>query len=161
MRLWSLSPRLLDSAGLVACWRESLLALKVLRGRTRGYTRHPQLIRLRALDDPVLGVRAYLAGLADEADARGYSFNRRLIEAQSEDCAPQLDAAHALASLTGTVPVTVGQVDYEWHHLRAKLLSRRPAWLTDLEASGLLNGPLPLHPLFTAIAGDVEPWEIT
>ncbi|HWP85543.1 MAG TPA: pyrimidine dimer DNA glycosylase/endonuclease V, partial [Terriglobia bacterium] len=37
MRLWSLHPSLLDSKGLVALWREALLAQKVLRGETKGY----------------------------------------------------------------------------------------------------------------------------
>ena len=48
MRIWSLHPSLLDRRALVACWRETLLAQKVLRGLTRGYTNHPQLIRFRA-----------------------------------------------------------------------------------------------------------------
>ncbi|WP_343214776.1 pyrimidine dimer DNA glycosylase/endonuclease V, partial [Dokdonella sp.] len=40
MRLWSLHPRYLDPQGLVALWREALLAKAVLRGETRGYTQH-------------------------------------------------------------------------------------------------------------------------
>ena len=81
MRIWSLHPCLLDRRALVACWRETLLAQKVLRGLTRGYTNHPQLIRFRAHPQPLEAVAAYLSGLADEADARGYSFNRALIAA--------------------------------------------------------------------------------
>lgn len=81
MRIWSLHPSLLDRRALVACWRETLLAQKVLRGLTRGYTNHPQLIRFRAHPQPLEAVAAYLSGLADEADARGYSFNRALIGA--------------------------------------------------------------------------------
>ena len=37
MRLWSLHPRCLDAKGLVALWREGLLAQEVLRGKTRDY----------------------------------------------------------------------------------------------------------------------------
>ena len=84
MRIWSLHPPLLDRRALVACWRETLLAQKVLRGLTRGYTNHPQLIRFRAHPQPLEAVAAYLSGLADEADARGYSFNRALIGAGEE-----------------------------------------------------------------------------
>lgn len=36
MRLWSLHPNCLDAQGLVALWREALLAQAVLRGQTRG-----------------------------------------------------------------------------------------------------------------------------
>ncbi len=51
MRLWSLHPSHLDSRGLVALWREALLAQKVLRGLTRGYKHHPQLARFRSPKD--------------------------------------------------------------------------------------------------------------
>ena len=47
MRLWTLHPKYLDARGLVALWRESLLAQAVLAGRTRGYRSHPQLERFR------------------------------------------------------------------------------------------------------------------
>jgi hypothetical protein len=76
MRIWSIHPRFLDGKGLVACWRETLLAQAVLAGRTRGYTRHPQLVRFRAQADPPGVIGAYLAAVADEADARGYRFRR-------------------------------------------------------------------------------------
>ena len=36
MRLWSLHPRYLDAKGLVALWREGLLAQAVLKGQTKG-----------------------------------------------------------------------------------------------------------------------------
>jgi hypothetical protein len=45
MRLWSLHPSLLDAKGLVALWREALLAQKVLQGGTTGSRFHPQLQR--------------------------------------------------------------------------------------------------------------------
>lgn len=64
MRIWSLHPCLLDRRALVACWRETLLAQKVLRGLTRGYTNHPQLIRFRAHPQPLEAVAAYLSRLA-------------------------------------------------------------------------------------------------
>lgn len=64
VRIWSLHPAQLDRQGLLACWRETLLAQAVLLGRTRGYTRHPQLERFRALPDPVGAVGRYLVDLA-------------------------------------------------------------------------------------------------
>lgn len=70
VRIWSLHPAQLDRQGLLACWRETLLAQAVLLGRTRGYTRHPQLERFRALPDPVGAVGRYLVDLAAEAAAR-------------------------------------------------------------------------------------------
>src|SRR3546814_11666857 len=75
------SPEQLDVRGLVACWRETLLAQMVLQGLTKGYTRHPQLVRFRATDDPVRATATYLHSVADEADARTYSFNRALLVA--------------------------------------------------------------------------------
>ena len=35
MRLWSLNPKYLDTQGLLAVWREALLAQQVLRGKTK------------------------------------------------------------------------------------------------------------------------------
>lgn len=79
MRIWSVHPSLLDAKGLVACWRETLLAQKVLQGLTQGYKNHPQLDRFKASPDPLVAVCAYLHGLADEAERRGYNFNRSLV----------------------------------------------------------------------------------
>src|SRR5262245_37397839 len=77
MRLWSLHPSYLDAKGLVACWRESLLAKAVLSGRTRGYRSHPQLHRFRSHRDPIAAINEYLRALYNEAVVRGYEFDRR------------------------------------------------------------------------------------
>ncbi|MFD5225873.1 pyrimidine dimer DNA glycosylase/endonuclease V [Microbacterium sp. NPDC058342] len=140
MRLWSVHPHQLDRAALIACWREALLAQAVLAGRTRGYQRHPQLERFRAGAEPVRLVGAYLSGIADEADARGYRFDRNRI----------LAPARPDASLA----VTTGQLDLEWAHLGAKLEQRSP---TDAER-WRRESPAP-HPLFHVVAGEVEAWE--
>lgn len=140
MRIWSLHPEHLDRAALVACWRETLLAQAVLAGRTRGYRQHPQLERFRDRSDPLATVGAYLAGIADEADARGYRFDRSRI----------LSTAVADAS----IPVTDGQLALEWAHLGAKLLVRSPA---DAERWRVAEpGP---HPLFHVVHGDIATWE--
>jgi hypothetical protein len=72
MRLWTIHPRYLDSQGLVALWRESLLARGALRGKTRGYRHHPQLARFLAHPSPRYAIKAYLAAIHTEATARGY-----------------------------------------------------------------------------------------
>jgi len=79
MRLWSLHPRCLDTKGLLAAWREALLAQKVLDGRTSGYRNHPQLDRFRACPDPLLMIGLFLSEIADEASRRQYSFDRTKI----------------------------------------------------------------------------------
>ena len=84
MRLWSLHPRYLDPQGLVALWREALLARAVLRGKTRGYRNHPQLARFRAHRSPRAAISAYLGAVHDEAVQRGYSFDARKIGSQRE-----------------------------------------------------------------------------
>ena len=109
MRIWSLHPEYLDRQGLVACWRESLLAQKVLAGQTVGYTRHPQLARFRVLDDPLAGIGSYLQGLADEAVRRGYRFDVTRIQKPDQGL---------------TLTVTRGQLDVEASHLLAKLKER-------------------------------------
>lgn len=139
MRLWSLHPAHLDRQGLIACWREALLAQKVLAGLTTGYRSHPQLIRFRAADGPLAAVSAYLSGLAEEADARGYRFDRTKIHDGS---------GHA------QLPVTTGQLDFEAQHLAAKLALRSPA-----EADRLADARPRTHPLFRLGPGPIEDWE--
>ncbi len=76
MRLWSLHPSILDRAALVACWREALLAQKVLAGETRGYTRHPQLERFRASPEPLDAIGHFLGELRAEATSAGVPLRR-------------------------------------------------------------------------------------
>ena len=52
MRIWSLHPKYLDTKGLVALWRETLLAKHVLEGKTKGYRNHPQLDRFKKAQNP-------------------------------------------------------------------------------------------------------------
>ena len=75
MRLWSLHPKYLDPKGLVAVWREGLLALKVLKGETAGYQHHPQLGRFRLQKRPVETVEAYLWQIYLESRRRSYRFD--------------------------------------------------------------------------------------
>ena len=168
MRIWSLHPCLLDRRALVACWRETLLAQKVLRGLTRGYTNHPQLIRFRAHPQPLEAVAAYLSGLADEADARGYSFNRALIGAgenstgknssgkndTDKNCADK--AGNPYASVA-RIPVPLGQLEYELAFLRHKVAGRDPEWEHRLSERLAACA----HPLFEVVPGAIEPWEKT
>lgn len=53
MRLWSLHPKYLDTIGLVALWREALLAKHVLAGLTKGYKNHSQLTRFKKVKFPL------------------------------------------------------------------------------------------------------------
>lgn len=141
MRLWSLHPRYLDAKGLVACWREGLLARKVLLGGTRGYTNHPQLERFRLQDDPVSFIDAYLNAICDEAEHRSYSFDRTKIDTPT---------------IRRKIKVTSGQIAHEWSHLKAKLRSRDTNWLESLE-----DEEPAAHPLFRIVEGGVESWERT
>lgn len=140
MRLWSLHPQYLDARGLVALWREALLAQAVLCDETRGYRHHPQLERFRGSRDPLDTIGAYLREVGREAERRGYRFD-----------ASRIRRPDAMASL----PVTSGQVALEWKHLLAKLAVRDPARyerLRDVTAHAC-------HPLFRAVRGEVEAWE--
>lgn len=141
MRIWSLHPRYLDRQGLTACWRETLLAQAVLAGRTRGYQSHPQLERFRAQDDPLGAVCWYLHGIADEADARGYRYDRGRVDRVPDPVA--------------TIEVTTGQRDLEWAWLRSKLAQRSP----EVVARWASVERPDLHPLFTPVDGPVAPWE--
>jgi Pyrimidine dimer DNA glycosylase len=141
MRLWSLHPRYLDARGLVALWREALLAQKVLAGNTNGYRNHPQLERFKRCSEPLAAIAAYLDAVAREATKRGYRF----------------DIGKILPH--GPVPriaVTAGQLDYELGHLKAKLRQRDVASFEKLNVVERATA----HPLFRAVSGDVEDWEV-
>ena len=140
MRLWSLHPRYLDRAGLLALWREALLAQAVLAGRTRGYRNHPQLLRFRAHPDPPGAIAAYLEAVRLEGVRRGYRFAPEKIG--------RLPSRRKLA-------VSQGQLLYEKAHLEKKLAARNPPALRSLAEAAV---PEP-HPLFIPVAGPVEVWE--
>jgi hypothetical protein len=140
MRLWSLHPRYLDPQGLVALWREALLAQAVLRGRTKGYRHHPQLQRFRAHASPRSAINAYLAEVHAEAERRGYSFDRGKI---------------GRVRRVARIPVTNGQVAYEWRHLMRKLARRSRKLRRQWQGT---NRP-GIHPLFRRVRGPVESWE--
>jgi hypothetical protein len=140
MRLWTLHPKYLDARGLVALWREALLAQAVLKGQTRGYKCHPQLIRFRSSHSPAGAISSYLQAVHAEAAQRGYSFDLRKI---------------GTVGFVGTIMATQGQLDHEWAHLKAKLQVRAPLWLAGLK---FLSSP-ETHPLFYIVPGPAEEWE--
>jgi hypothetical protein len=144
MRLWTLHPRYLDARGLVALWREALLAQAVLSGQTRGYTRHPQLIRFRESSSPAAAIASYLIAVHAEAARRGYCFDAAKI------------ALAGCAEPVAPITATRGQLSYEWAHLRTKLCNRAPAWLAGI---GPRRRPV-THPLFRIVPGPVAAWEV-
>jgi hypothetical protein len=140
MRLWSFHPRYLDPPGLVALWREALLARAVLSGNTRGYRNHPQLERFRAHSAPRSAISFYLQGIHAEAVVRGYSFDR---------------SKAGRARMPEPFLVTGGQVQYEWDHLLRKLAVRNPALHEQWRAIDIPE----CHPMFRVRPGPVESWE--
>lgn len=142
MRLWSIHPKYLDAKGLVALWRESLLAQKVLLGETKGYQNHPQLLRFKEHESPIDAIGLYLEYVNIEAKSRGYNFDEsKIVRLETNQ----------------QITVTQGQLEYEWAHLRAKLRERDPVRLKQLQMDKKQN-ILP-HPLFQVVKGPVESWE--
>jgi hypothetical protein len=140
LRLWSIHPRHLDTRGLVALWREGLLARAVLRGETQGYRHHPQLDRFRARRDPVTAMDCYLSRVLDEARARGYHFDASKIAYRK--------CRHA------SMPVATGQLAHEWQHLLGKLQTRDPSrWRSQCRLR-----PSP-HACFHVVPGPIADWE--
>ncbi|MCF7972083.1 MAG: pyrimidine dimer DNA glycosylase/endonuclease V [Methylococcaceae bacterium] len=141
MRLWTLHPKYLDAKGLVALWREALLAQSVLSDQTKGYRSHPQLERFKASSDPLAAIASYLRIIASEADARGYKFNKAKI---------------ANGSLQSQIQVTRGQVAYEYQHLLNKLSLRDAERYSLFKSVKLID----IHPLFDVVEGEIASWEI-
>ena len=143
MRLWSLHPVHLDAKGLVALWREGLLAQKVLQGKTKGYQNHPQLIRFKEHTSSLQAIANYLHAVCDEADRRGYSFDREKILMNK---APRLSR----------IPLNKGQLAYEFEHLKKKLAIRDKIRYDQLQGLKQVEP----HPLFILKSGGIASWEI-
>jgi len=140
MRIWSLHPKYLDVQGLVALWREGLLAQAVLSGNTKGYVHHPQLLRFREQSSPIGFIAEYLQGVHDEAIKRGYRFD-----------ASKINSSRAYGQLN----VNLDQLQFEWGHLMEKLRTRDPNWHAQLLK---MKSPQP-HPLFVVVDGGIAQWE--
>lgn len=145
MRLWSLDPRYLDWQGLGGVWREGLLAQVVLLGRTKGWRNHPQLLRFKDHESPVDAIGFYLLKIYEEAEGRGYSYDRSKITKPSEKVKP--------------IEITSGQLFYEFDVLKSRLKKRSPRRYEEVLELGR-KGELPKpHPLFCVVEGAVELWE--
>ena len=140
MRLWSLHPHYLDSQGLVAVWREALLAQKVLAGKTRGYKNHPQLERFKAYPQPQAAIAAYLTGVLEESCRRGYCFDKKKIGRKKT---------------ARKIPVTAGQLKYEFKWLCRKLKKRSPLQYSIIHTLKKIRP----HPFLKVIPGPVQSWE--
>jgi hypothetical protein len=138
LRLWSIHPKYLDRIGLVALWRESLLAQKVLKGEPTGYRSHPQLRRFRDHLHPQRAIARYLTGVWVEGHRRGYHLNKAKIGAGG--------------SITiQKIPITEGQLRYELNWLCTKV-QRREQRLLAVEA-------IECHPSLEVVEGAIEEWE--
>jgi hypothetical protein len=141
MRIWSIHPKYLDAKGLVAVWREALLAKHVLEGKTKGYKNHPQLSRFKATEHPIDAVNQYLSEIFIEASNRNYNFDRHKIDWTFQ---------------RSELAVTIGQLNYEARHLLNKLQIRDTMRFEKLKTIAIFDS----HPLFKVIDGDVESWEV-
>jgi len=140
MRIWSLHPQYLDAKGLVALWRETLLAKHVLENKTKGYKNHPQLNRFKRTKNPVDSINHYLFFVLQEARVRNYKFD-----------AAKIASTFRRSKLT----VTKGQLDYEVKHLLNKLIKREPEKFKQLKSTRSFKP----HPMFRVKEGGIESWE--
>jgi hypothetical protein len=141
MRIWSLHPQYLDTKGLVAVWRETLLAKHVLEGKTKGYTQHPQLNRFKASGIGVEAVNQYLSFIYDEAVKRAYKFDETKFQRSTNEI---------------KLKVNKGQLEYEFRHLLEKLSIRDNERYVKFKD----NKTIVPHPIFEIQEGDIESWEV-
>ncbi len=135
-------PKYLDRKGLLAVWREGLLAQKVLAGKTKGYKNHPQLIRFKNSKNPPGLISLYLREVAKEAEKRGYNFDTTKIQQVCKETKER-------------IPVRRGQVVYEFKLLCCKLKKR------DREKCEKIKNRkhIETNSIFKVVPGDIEKWE--
>jgi hypothetical protein len=126
--------------GLVAVWREGLLAQAVLRGTTKGYKNHPQLARFKIHPKPRRAIAYYLYEVSEEAKRRGYHFDESKIDGKGK---------------AQEIRTTRGQLEFEIAHLLRKLKKRS---IEDYNVLVNIENIDP-HPLFCIIPGEMEDWE--
>ena len=141
MRLWTIHPKYLDQKGLVALWREGLLAQKVLGGKTKGYRKHPQIIRFKNSKDPMAVIGKYLLAVHKEASKRGYRFDKKKIKVKKRRIKK--------------LKVTKGQVRYEFNLLLCKLKKR----MKSLYCTNKKLGKISVNPIFWVVKGGIGSWE--
>ena len=142
MRIWSINLGWLDSIGIVALWRESLLARKVLEGNTKGYTNHPQLYRFKSSENPLACIETYLYYVLEEAKKRGFEFDGGKIRGNIVDKSIK-------------IPVAQGQLDYELKLLKFKLKKRSLEYYAKIAS---INKGEP-NRMFVSHPGKIEDWE--
>lgn len=140
MRIWSIHPKYLDSKGLVALWREALLAKNVLEGKTAGYRNHPQLDRFKNSENPLDAINQYLSSVYDESVDRHFSFN---------------SAKFRKPIVPFFLTVNEGQIIFEFEHLLCKLKGREINLYQKLKETKTIIS----HPMFIIIKGKIENWE--
>jgi len=138
MRLWSIHPKYLDCKGLIALWRESLLAKKVLSGKTKGYKNHPQLERFKKHPNPLSAINSYLYHIYEHALRCGHDFKKI-----------------SSTKTVSQIKVTTGQIQFEFNHLKKKLKTRDPEKYRQL----LKVKRIRPHPMFKIVEGEIERWE--
>lgn len=141
MRIWSIHPKYLDAKGIVALWRETLLAKNVLADNTKGYKNHPQLDRFKRTDEPLVFINQYLLVVYEESVKRGYNFSRDKVSGDIKDI---------------SIPVTRGQLIFEFEHFLNKMQKRNPKIFLKFKEITFPE----VHPLFTIVEGNIEKWEI-
>lgn len=143
MRIWSIHPKYLDSYGIMACWRETLLAKNVLLGLTKGYKNHPQLLRFKKTKYPIKYIDNYLNEIYLESIKRGYKFSKNKIGVVDYNI--------------DKINITNGQIQYEFNHLLSKLKHRDYKKYIEIKDSKNIK----CNPIFKIVPGYVESWEKT
>src|SRR5690606_15689345 len=128
--------------GLVALWRESLLARSVLQNLTKGYRNHPQLIRFRHSKRPEYFINLYLRYIYEHSITRGFCFDWKKLKSSK-------------GKTNRKMLVTSGQVEYEFKHLLNKLFIRDADRYHSLSRIKMIE----TNPVFEVVEGQVEHWE--
>ena len=140
MRLWSVNLEYVDTIGLVTLWRESLLAKNVLSNKTVGYKNHPQLIRFKNTNSPLLYINTYLFYIYEESLKRNHKFDKSKIDEYE---------------LSLKINANDKQLKYEFDHLQRKLKNRS---VTKYKQNLKVKKIEP-NKMFTEIKGNIEEWE--
>ena len=164
MRLWSIHPKYLDRMGLLALWREAILAKKILFGEelkpgAQKYINHPHFKRFK----PTIGegwykqacMMVYLKDVYEEGVKRGYKFNKDLALNTS---VTKIFPSRTKLGLGIHIPVTTGQLMFELELLKEKVSKRDKNWFSNNLSNPSFTFPQP-NETFLIKFGEKEEWE--
>jgi phage FluMu protein Com len=176
MRLWSIHPKYLDRQGLIALWREALLAQScLLKGKNikcehcNGTGVSGPGVKFGIECDKCKGIGKIKTPYYNHPQLQRFKIDDigvigsylGVVGFEARNRGYNFNTDKIYKNVTSKkLTVTRGQLIYEFNHLQDKLYTRDKVKCNNNFADiRLTESNIEVHPLFTVVDGEVEKWE--